>query len=153
MVKSPPANEGDMRDVGSVPGLGRSPGGWHGNPPQDSCLGSPMDRGAWRATVHRVQSGTRPKRLSVHAHTVVADALSGWWGLAEQASGASFLRNECHVSGWNSPYGPGHSAPLFFPSPKAWQAPLSPTILSPGHTYVLSLQPSLFIGEQLLWTL
>ena len=41
--------------MGSVPGLGRSPGGGHGNPPplQYSCLGNPIDRGAWRASVHR----------------------------------------------------------------------------------------------------
>ena len=53
MVKNFPANEGDLRDTGSVPGLGRS-GGGHGNPLQYSCLENPMDRGAWRATVHGV---------------------------------------------------------------------------------------------------
>ena len=41
-------------DLGLIPGLGRSPGEGHGNPLQYSCLGNPMDRGAWRATVHRV---------------------------------------------------------------------------------------------------
>ena len=45
------ANAGDIRDAGSIPG--RSPGGGHGNPLQYSCLENPMDRGAWRATVHR----------------------------------------------------------------------------------------------------
>ena len=54
MVKTPPANAGDIRDVGSIPGLGRSPGGGHGNLFQYSCLENPMDRGAWRATVHGV---------------------------------------------------------------------------------------------------
>ena len=54
MVKHLPANAGDVRDTGSIPGLGRSPGGGHGNPLQHSCLENPMDRGAWRATVHRV---------------------------------------------------------------------------------------------------
>ena len=49
-----PANAGDIRDVGSIPGLG-SPGGRHGNPFQDSCLENPMDRGVWRATVHKSQ--------------------------------------------------------------------------------------------------
>ena len=52
-VKKLPANV-DVRDVGSVPGLGRSPGGRHSNPLQYSFLGNPMDRGAWWATVHRV---------------------------------------------------------------------------------------------------
>ena len=50
--KNPPA--GDIRDLGSIPGSGRSPGGGHGGPLQYSCLENPMDRGAWRATVHGV---------------------------------------------------------------------------------------------------
>ena len=54
VVKNPPANAGDLRDLGSIPGLGRSPGGGHGNPLQCSCLENPMDRGAPKATVHRV---------------------------------------------------------------------------------------------------
>ena len=67
MVKRPPANSGN-RDLGSVPGSGRSPGGGHGNPLQYSCLENPMDRGAWRAAVHGVtKSQTRLKRLSTHA--------------------------------------------------------------------------------------
>ena len=51
MVKNPPANVGDLRDEGLIPGLGRSPGGGHGNPLQYSCLENPMDRGAWQATL------------------------------------------------------------------------------------------------------
>ena len=71
MVKNLPANAGDARDVGSFPGLGRSPGGGHGNPLQGSCLENPMDRGAWQATVHRVsQSQIRPKQLSTRADRV-----------------------------------------------------------------------------------
>ena len=54
MLKSPPANTGDVRDVGSILGLGRSPGGGHGNPLQYPYLETPIDRGAWLATVHRV---------------------------------------------------------------------------------------------------
>ena len=53
-VKNPPANAGDTRDMASVLGLGRSPGGGHGNPLQYSCLENPLDRGAWWATVHTV---------------------------------------------------------------------------------------------------
>ena len=48
MAKNPPANAGDIRDESSIPGLGRSPAGGHGNPLQFSCLENPMDRGAWR---------------------------------------------------------------------------------------------------------
>ena len=54
MVKNPPANARDRRDAGSVPGLGRSPGGGQGSPFQYSCLENPMDRGAWQTTVHKV---------------------------------------------------------------------------------------------------
>ena len=54
MVKKPPFNAGDIRDAILIPGLGRSPGGGHGNPLQCSCLENPMDRGAWWAAVHRV---------------------------------------------------------------------------------------------------
>ena len=60
VVKNLPANAGDLRDMGSIPGLGRSPGEGHGNPLQYSCLENPMDRGAWQATVHGVtKSWTR----------------------------------------------------------------------------------------------
>ena len=52
VVKNPPANAGGLSDMSSVPGLGRSPGGGHGNPLQYSGLGNSMDRGAGRAAVH-----------------------------------------------------------------------------------------------------
>ena len=54
MVKNPPANAGDIRDTGSIPGSGRSPERGHGNLLQYSCLGNPMDREVWWATVHSV---------------------------------------------------------------------------------------------------
>ena len=54
VVKNPPANAGDIRDMGSIPGLGRSPGGRHGNPLQYSCLKNPMDSEAWWAMANRV---------------------------------------------------------------------------------------------------
>ena len=53
LVKNPPANAGDIRDQGSIPGLERSSGGGHGNPLQYSCLENPRGREAWRATVHK----------------------------------------------------------------------------------------------------
>ena len=65
MVKNPAAKTGDVRDVDSISGSGRSPGEGHGNPLQYSCLENLMDRGAWRATVLRVaKSHTRLKRLN-----------------------------------------------------------------------------------------
>ena len=57
VVKNGPANAGDIRDTGSVPGSGRSPGGEHGNPLQYSCLENPTDRGAWRAIVPGAATG------------------------------------------------------------------------------------------------
>ena len=68
--KNLPANARDLKDAGSIPGSGRSPGGGHGNP-QYSCQENPMDRGAWQDTVHRVaKSRTRLKCLSMHTHVV-----------------------------------------------------------------------------------
>ena len=54
LVKNLPATAGDVRDTGSIPESGRSPAGGHGNSLQYSCLENPIDRGAWRATVHEV---------------------------------------------------------------------------------------------------
>ena len=54
MVKNPPANAGDTRDVGFIPGSERSPGVENGNPVQYSCLENSMERGAWQGTVHGV---------------------------------------------------------------------------------------------------
>ena len=68
-VKNLPANAGDVRDTGSIPASGRSPGEGHGNSLQCSCLENPMDRRAWRAVAHRVsQSQTRLKQFSTHAY-------------------------------------------------------------------------------------
>ena len=67
-VKNLPANAGDIRDVGSVPGSGRSPGEGNGNPLQCSCLENPMDRGVWWAMVYSfANSRTWLKWLSTHA--------------------------------------------------------------------------------------
>ena len=54
VLKNPPANAGDLRDTGSISGLGRSPGEGNGNPLQYSCLENSMDKGAWWATVHGI---------------------------------------------------------------------------------------------------
>ena len=54
VVKNPSAKTRDIRDIGSIPGSGRSAGGGHGNPLQYSCLENPIDRGTWQATIHRI---------------------------------------------------------------------------------------------------
>ena len=67
VVKNLSANAGNVRDSGSIPGSGRSPGGVHGNPLQYACLENPADRGAWWATVHRVtKSQTWLRQLNMH---------------------------------------------------------------------------------------
>ena len=77
VVKIPPASAGDERDMCSIPGWGRSPGGGHGNPLQYSCLENSMDRGAWWATVHRVaKSRTQLKWLSKGS---LFTFLQAWW--------------------------------------------------------------------------
>ena len=68
VVKNPPANAGDIRKVGSVPGSGKSPAGGHGNPLQYSCLENRMHRRVWRATVHRV-TGLDTTEAAEHANT------------------------------------------------------------------------------------
>ena len=69
VVKNLPAITGDIRDMGSIPGLGRFPEEGHGNPLQHSCLENPVDRGVRWATVHRVvKSQTQLKQLNTQAH-------------------------------------------------------------------------------------
>ena len=74
MVKNPFANTGDVRDMGSIPGLGTSPGGGHGNPLQCSCLENPMDRGAQWTIAHTVgKIQTQLKQLSMPAVTLKSE--------------------------------------------------------------------------------
>ena len=71
----------DTRDTGSIPGSGRSSGGGHGNPLQYSCLENPIDRGAWRTTVHRLtKSRTRLKWLSTHTQRAKRSQFLLWVG-------------------------------------------------------------------------
>ena len=74
MVKNPLANVGGARDMGLIPGSGRSPGVGNGNPLQYSCLENSIDREAWPATVHGVtKSGTPPSKLSTHSPENMSD--------------------------------------------------------------------------------
>ena len=64
------AKTGDAGDTGLILRLGRSPGGGNGNPFQYSCLGNPIDRGAWQAIVHGVTKSQIAEQLSMHTHTL-----------------------------------------------------------------------------------
>ena len=83
MVKNPHVSAGDIRDKGSIPGLGRSVEGGHGNPLQYSCLEKPFDRGAWQPTAHRL---TKSDMTEVTEHTrnpkafLVAGSPGERWG-------------------------------------------------------------------------
>ena len=89
-VNNPPAMHVHWtKYVYLIPGLGRSPGGGHGNPLPYSCLEYPMDRGAWRATVHwEAKSPTQLKQLSMYTQETVEKNKNGWkwnnlyWGLS-----------------------------------------------------------------------
>ena len=74
VVKNLPANAGDIRDLGSIPGSGRSPGGGHGNPLQHSSPENPMDRGAWWSVVHGVEQdwSDLAHMQPLHSHIVTA---------------------------------------------------------------------------------
>ena len=86
--KEPTCNAGDVRDTGLFPGLRRSPGSGHGNPLRYSCLENPIDRGAWRATVHRfAKSQTRLKRLSSSSSS----------NATSQLSSCHFIKSVCLV--------------------------------------------------------
>ena len=75
MVKSPPANAGDVRDKCWIPGSGRSPGVGNGNLLQYSCLEKSKDRGAWGATIHRITESDMTERARAHTHTHTHDQL------------------------------------------------------------------------------
>ena len=67
--KEPVCSAGDARDLGLIPGLGRSPGEGNGNPLQYSCLGNPMDKGAWRAALYRVEKESdTTEQLNTHTY-------------------------------------------------------------------------------------
>ena len=76
VVKNPHTNPRVIRDVGSIPGLRRSPGGGHGNPLQYSCLENSMDRGDWWPVVHRItQSWTQLKQWSMYAKKIPGEGI------------------------------------------------------------------------------
>ena len=89
MVKKASTNAGDIKDVGSIPGLGKFPGGAHGSPLQYSCLESPMDRGAWWG--HKESLGHKQLDMTEatkHIHTLPVQETGfrslGWKDLLEK---------------------------------------------------------------------
>ena len=103
MVKNAPANAGDLRDMGSIPGSGRSSGGGHGNPLQYSYLESPMDRGAQQATTMESRElNTTKVTTRGHTHHVCLHADTHTMHVAGLHSGTSEFESELitHCQEW-----------------------------------------------------
>ena len=90
-VKNPPANAGDSRDVGLIPGLGRPSEAENGTPLQYSCLENSMDRRTWWATVHGVTESDTTEQLSIH--TAAGDGLD--WS-SKQPFEPEYLGSKLH---------------------------------------------------------
>ena len=88
VVKNLPANAGDARDMGSIPGSGRSPAGGNGNPLQYSCLKNSMDRGAWQATVRGVEKSL----TGLSAHMLCNFRLFNWFPFFKTGIGSERSR-------------------------------------------------------------
>ena len=138
VVKNPPASAGDIRDAGSIPGLGRSSEGGNGKPLQYSCLENPMDRGAWRATVQGVKkSQTRLSHTHTHTHTHTRTNLGASHVvlmLKEPTSQCGRLKRRSLIPGSKDPLGEGmatHSSVL------AWRIPWAE---EPGRLQSIELQ-------------
>ena len=110
VVKNPPANARDIKDVGLIPGSGRSPGGGLGNPFQHSCLENPMDGGDWQATVHKVTKGRTPTWSSKHFLCGGKGISNEWEGRWEDRSCGK--HDDLH---WTAP--PGFHTLWFCPWP------------------------------------
>jgi len=104
VIKNPPANASDLKDMGSITGSGRFPGGGHGNLLQYSCLENPMDRGTWRPTVHRVaKSQTQLKQLSTHTKdkSLSEKIQLGYWVQKHSNPGAGPGIQVTAANGWS----------------------------------------------------
>ena len=137
VLKNPTANAGNLRE----PGSGRSPGGGHGSPPQYSCLENPMDRGAWRDTVHGVaKSPTQLKRLTALTHAVFWE--ESWQGRSSRIPQSHVQRFEVNLQQDLDSQGmvrsgqrdqPGHSSGLGKMNSPPPAPPTSPPLPAPGN--------------------
>ena len=96
-IKNLPANAGDARYASSIPGSGRSPGEGNGNPLQYSCLGNPMDRGVWQATVHGVAKSWAQLRDLAQMH---APCISYDNSTTHQRDGDISMKLQAHEVFW-----------------------------------------------------
>ena len=142
MVKNPPANTVGIRGLGSILGLGRSPGGGYGNSLQYSCLENPMDRGAWQAMVHWVtKNQTWLKQLSMHNHY----RWILWFVNSVQFSSVQSLS---HVWLFVTPWTAARQASLSITNSRSSPKPMSIESVMPPNPLILChpllLLPSIF---------
>ena len=124
LVKNLPANAGDVRDKGSIPGLGRSRGERNGKPLQYSCLKNPMDSGAWRATVHRVaKSQTWLKWLCSDMSTDILITIRS----SNQSQSLVFTQRSWKLMSTQKPWPWEFIAALFIIA-KIWKQPRYPSV-------------------------
>ena len=136
VVKNLPANAGDVRDAGSIPALGRSPGGEYGTPLHYSCLENPMDRGAWRATVHRISKSRTWLSDSAQHSTGVNDSSHP---TTKRHPGLQGCRNLPGCCLRPSPRPQGRSFPTSHTRGfLRWSYSQFINILKPGRTYLSS---------------
>ena len=166
VVKNPPTNAGDIRDVGLIPESGRCPGGRHSNPLQSVCPENLLDRGASWATVHRVaKSWTRLKWLSKHPYIHRNDTVMDLWGSVQfshsvmprslQPHGLQHARppcpspspgacsNSCPLSWWCHPTISSYVVPLssrLQSFPESGSLPMSQFFESGGQSIGASVQ-------------
>ena len=107
LVKNSPANAGDARDVGSIPGSGRSPGEGHGNPLQYSCLETPMERGGWQATVHWVAESDMTEHARSSSSRLMCMRVTG--PIFHRVSGGNGVQILICLTPRPSPSSPGSS--------------------------------------------
>ena len=122
------ARGGDVGDVGSIPGSGRSSGREHGTPLHYSCLGNSMDRGAWWATVHGVTK-TRPQLNKEHTHTHTQPSDHQ---VLDPGVGTPALSGGLGGAWMQTPAGRGRTGWMTFGASRYWEQPEQPA-LGPRH--------------------
>ena len=145
VVRNSPANAGDKRGLGSIPGLEKSPGGGHGNPLQSSCLRNPMDRGAWQATAHGVsKSRTRLKWLSTRARGLWMAQDHSYQGLSCSDLNFSSVQSLTRVRLLATPWTAARQASLSITNSQSPPKPMSIESVMPSNHLILC-RPLLFL--------
>ena len=161
VLKNLPAKSGDVGDISLIPGTRRSPGGGNGNPLQYSCLGNPMDRGAWRATVLGVLKSQTWLNMCAHTVYIPFSRVSSvrWWSLplCHWTQALSYDWSHVSRSGPLSVLAHGSYVPLpqsYSALSRGYPSRLGPKLKMPCMYYLGSCQSEMGIERKcplLLW--